>query len=184
MKKIGTIIGTIILLIAIVLLSSAPVFAEKVAAPATDTWSAFSFLLGEWVGEGSGAPGQGEGSFSFQFDLDKKILVRRNRTDFPATKNRPAVSHQDLMVIYNDKPGQDKKAVYFDNEEHVIGYTVTSGKEGEIIFTSQAAASSPHFRLTYTKLAEDRCEIKFEMSTPDKPDDFKLYLKGTAKRKS
>src|SRR5205823_11916691 len=52
-------------------------------------WAAYRFLLGEWIGEGKGGPGQGKGAFSFTTELQGKVLVRRNRADYPAAGGRP-----------------------------------------------------------------------------------------------
>jgi hypothetical protein len=38
-------------------------------------WANWSWLIGEWKGEGSGQPGQGGGTFSFKTDLDGKIIA-------------------------------------------------------------------------------------------------------------
>jgi hypothetical protein len=67
-------------------------------------WGPVQYLMGDWIGEGGGAPGQGSGSFSFKPDLQGKILVRKNRAEYPATKDREAVVHDDLMVVYRDTP--------------------------------------------------------------------------------
>jgi hypothetical protein len=91
-----------------------------------DNWEPFRFLIGEWTGKGSGSPGEAGGAFSFSFDLEEKILVRRNRADYPATKEKPAYSHTDLMVIYKEGPAT--RAIYFDNEGHIINYAVTVSK--------------------------------------------------------
>ena len=50
---------------------------------ALDNWT---WLMGEWKGEGSGQPGQGEGTFSFSYDLNKNIIVRKSHSVFPATE--------------------------------------------------------------------------------------------------
>src|SRR2546422_10421978 len=79
-------------------------------------WEVLQYLLGDWIGEGSGEPGQGSGSFSFTAELDGKILVRRNRAEYPKTKDRAAYSHEDLMIVYR-QPGEERvRAAYFDNE--------------------------------------------------------------------
>ncbi len=75
------------------------------------------------VGEGGADPGQGVGGFTFSLDLQNTVVVRKNYADYPATKDRPAFSHNDLMVIYGE--GEKMRAIYFDNEQHVINYTVT-----------------------------------------------------------
>src|SRR5260370_37128707 len=81
-------------------ISSLPAQSAKTESP----WAPLSFLLGEWTGEGGGQPGQGRGSFSFLPDLDQKILVPKNRSDYPAAKARPAFIHTASSFIYL-KPG-------------------------------------------------------------------------------
>ena len=137
--------------------------------------------MGDWVGEGGGEPGQGTGSFSFRLELEGRILVRKNRSDYPATQDRPAVSHQDLMVVYPESP--NPRAIYFDNEGHVIQYAAEF-RGGGVVFTSEAQTSAPRFRLTYTKLAADKVGIRFEMAPPGKPDAFVPYVEAVAHRKS
>ena len=56
---------------------------------ADDAWNDFRYLVGEWVGEGGGQPGQGGGSFSINFELQERIMVRRNKAEFPASQGRP-----------------------------------------------------------------------------------------------
>src|ERR1700749_2872292 len=79
------------------------------------TWAKWSWLMGEWKGEGSGEPGKGGGVFSFKPDLDSKILVRKSHSEYPASGTKPAIIHDDLMIVYPDFPGNPSKAIYFDN---------------------------------------------------------------------
>src|ERR1700733_8662353 len=74
-------------------------------------WTPLSFLMGEWIGEGGGAPGHGEGGFSFRRDQDGRILIRKNYANYPATKDQPAHSHTDLMIIYQDPPETKLRAI-------------------------------------------------------------------------
>jgi hypothetical protein len=149
-----------------------------------DPWKPYEFLIGEWTGEGGGEPGKGSGEFSFAWDLQKRVLVRKNRADFPGAAGRPAVSHEDLMVIYRGDDGGPGKAIYFDSEGHVIHYAASvSDDKRTLTFSSEAAVAVPRFRLTYTKEKEDKLHIKFEIAPPGKPDDFKTYLEGSAHRK-
>ena len=76
------------------------VSAASLCPASPPNWDRWQFLIGDWIGEGSGQPGQGTGGFSLQPDLEGRVLVRKNRADYPAAKDRPAFSHQDLMVVY------------------------------------------------------------------------------------
>jgi hypothetical protein len=140
-------------------------------------WGKWKYLLGEWKGEGNGQPGQGSGSFSFRNELDGNVLIRKNLAEFPATANRPAARHEDLMIVYKNADGNPSQAIYFDNESHVIHYDITY-PENKIVLTSMASASGPRFRLVYEKIEESLVNIRFEMAMPNAPDDFKLYLEG------
>ncbi|MFB3922395.1 MAG: hypothetical protein ACE145_11775 [Terriglobia bacterium] len=147
-------------------------------------WDPWRFLLGEWVGEGEGQPGQGIGKFSFALDLQGRILVRKNRADYPATRERPAYSHEDLMVIYQGPSPSSTRAIYFDNEGHVIQYRVTVSTDGNsVTFLSDPSPSAPRFRLTYTKGKSGGLKILFEIAPPGKPDVFSPYIEATASRR-
>src|SRR5271170_3986737 len=107
-------------------------------------WAPLGFLIGEWVGEGGGAPGQGEGGFSFLPDQDGRILIRKNYANYPATKDKPAYSHTDLTIIYQEsaeaKGDTELRAIYFDNEGHTIHYTVLPAPDGNSVqFLSEAS---------------------------------------------
>jgi len=148
-----------------------------------DPWKPFQFLIGEWVGEGK--EGQGTGYFSLTPDLQGKILVRKNHAELPAANGRSAAVHEDLMVIYKSEDGKSAKAIYFDSEDHVINYTVTSSADKQTLtFISAAAPHAPRFRLTYQKESDDQVGIKFEIAPPGKPEEFKIYLEGKARKKS
>ena len=149
----------------------------------TSTWENWQFLIGEWVGEGGGAPGQGVGSLIFHLDLQNQVLMRRNHVEFPAVPDRLAFAHDDLTVIYSDSAGS-MRAIYFDNEGHVISYTVGMTEDGKLItFVSEAVPSSPRFRTTYIKEKDGAMLIRFEIAPPDNPDGFTIYTEGSATRK-
>jgi hypothetical protein len=146
-------------------------------------WGPLQPLVGAWTGEGGGGPGQGSGSFSFQPDLQGKILVRKNRAEYPATKDRPAFVHDDLMVVYRDTPEAPLRAIYFDSEGHTIRYEVQGPTDGsEAILVSAAEPGTPRYRLTYTRAGKDRLKIKFEVAPPGNPEQFATYIEAGARR--
>jgi hypothetical protein len=148
---------------------------------ATD-WEAYQFLLGEWEGGHEGDPGQGHGRFSFKFELDKNILVRKSRTVFPDTPERAGYAHDDLLIIYTENIGATR-AIYFDNEEHVIHYEVHVEPDQETItLASDPAPSTPQFRFTYKKTGDKTLEARFEIAPPGAPSAFAVYLEGTSIR--
>jgi hypothetical protein len=145
-------------------------------------WAPLSFLVGEWIGEGGGAPGQGEGGFSILPDQDGRILIRKNYANYPATKNQPAHSHTDLMIVYQDPPDTKLRAIYFDNEGHTIHYAVEAAANGNSVqFVSEGSTSQPRYRFTYLKTGDDRVAIRFEIAPPGK--EFSTYVEATARRK-
>jgi hypothetical protein len=144
----------------------------------TQTWDSWRFLLGKWVGKGSGEPGQGEGGSSFEFDLDQKILVRKNAAYYLPSGDQPAVSHADLMIIYPEAAGAFR-AIYFDNEGHVIHYTAGFSANGDTLsFISDPGSSSPRFRLSYVKNPEKTLTVRFEVAPPGQPEAFSMYTEG------
>lgn len=142
-------------------------------------WDKWSWLLGEWTGEGTGQPGVGGGTFTFKTDLNKKILVRKGQTEFPATGDKPAVIHKDLMIIYPDYTGNPSKAIYFDSEGHTINYSITYADKS-IALTSDKIPNVPVFRLTYTLLDNEMVNTKFEMSQDG--EKFSTYIEGKSKK--
>ncbi len=143
------------------------------------SWEKWSWLIGEWEGEGDGQPGQGGGTFSFNYQLDQNIIVRKSHSEYPASENRPATIHDDLMVVYPDNAGNPINAIYFDNEGHTINYTITYAVKS-IILTSQKNPNVPVFRLTYSLLENNAVNTKFEMA-PD-GENFVTYIEGKSKK--
>ena len=129
-------------------------------------WDNLKFLEGDWVAEG--------GSFTFHQELESKILVRKNRAE-----TKGAV-HEDLMVVYPAAGNAPLRAIYWDNEGHIIHYTIKAdGKQA--VFLSEGDASGPRYRLTYENTGPGKVDIKFEVAPPGK--EFQMYLQGSARRK-
>jgi hypothetical protein len=144
-------------------------------------WDDWKFLLGEWIGEGGGVPGQGGGIQVFHHDLQDQVLLRKNHVDFPATSERPAFAHDDLTVIY-PHPSGSMRAIYFDNEGHVTPYAITATSDA-IVMVSDPEPNAPRFRTTFLKGKNGTLINRFEISPPENPDAFALYVEGTSKRK-
>jgi hypothetical protein len=143
-------------------------------------WGKWNWLIGDWVGESSGAPGQGGGRFSLQPDLDGNILVRKGHAEYPATNDKPRIVHDDITIVYLDNAGHPSKAIYFDNETHVIHYAITYS-ENSILLTSGKVQGMPIFRLTYELLDTETIRVKFAMSQDG--ENFRTYTEGTCKKK-
>jgi hypothetical protein len=159
-----------------------PMAARPQTAPA-DLWADWRFLLGEWTaGESGGVPGQAsKGSFSLAPDLDGKILVRKNHAEYPPANGRPAVVHDDLMIIFRE--AGVVKAFYSDNEGHVIRYnvSVSTDKKG-VIFLGEKIPGAPQYRLTYEDIGPGVVKILFEVAPPGKPE-FTKYVEAKVHRK-
>ena len=156
------------------LLMALPLCAQA-AMPRADPFAPVRFLVGEWRGEGDGQPSQASGAATFCFELEGKVLVRRNHADSAPTSGKPAFHHEDLMTLFAE--GGQLKALYLDNEEHVIRYLVTPVPEG-VVFTSEPGPS-PRFRLTYLRKTAATVSLRFEFAPPGKPEAFTTYLEAT-----
>lgn len=147
-----------------------------------DPWQPLQFLIGNWTGVGSGKPGEGSGACSFSFDLDKKIIIRKNRAEYPPKPGeKSGIKHEDLMIIYQQPGNSQLQAIYFDNEGHVIIYKVAiPEKSKSVVLESGDTDKSPRFRLIYTLLSDGEVKIEFSIAPPG--GDFKIYTKGVIKR--
>ena len=145
----------------------------------TPAWDKWNWLIGTWVGEGSGQPGEGNGSFSFSLNLDRNIIERKSHTEFPPANGKPASLHEDLLIVYHGAEGAADKAIYFDNEGHVINYAI-SYSEKSIVLTSEKVQGMPFFRLVYTLLEGGKVNTRFEMSRDGV--NFTSYIEGKSKK--
>ena len=136
-------------------------------------------LLGKWVGEGTSEVGAGGGFFTFESSLKDKVLVRKNHAEYPATKDRAAVIHDDLMVVYTDAATKRLRGFYTDSEGNTINYLVNVSENGKIFtFVSDPADPGPRYRLTYLVTNPGQITLTFEIASPDKPDQYRKFIEG------
>ena len=166
-----------ILVIAIVLVANSVFSQQQIIS-----WDKWNHLIGEWEGVGDGKPGKGKGTFTFYNELDGNVLVRKAQTYFAPTANREEFTHTDIMYLYPDNNGIVNKAIYFDNENHVINYAI-SYLDNTIVLTSDIIPNVPRFRLSYIPIAQDTINVRFEVALPQNPEGFRIYLEGKSVRK-
>jgi hypothetical protein len=173
-----------IFIVALILFLSQSLFAQVFdKEPVKDTtWAKWNFLIGNWEGDGNGKPGKGNGAFSFKTDLDDNILVRKSSTIFPKTQDKAVLVHDDLLIIYPDTTGIPSKAIYFDNEGHVLNYTITY-TDSSIVLTSDVVPDLARFRLSYIKIDSKKVNVRFEMALPPEQNKFMTYIEEKATKK-
>jgi hypothetical protein len=168
------------ILIAVILSLATALLAQE---PTTDPWEKWDFLLGKWVGEGTSEVGHGGGYFTFEKALNGKALIRKNLAQYPATKERAAVTHEDLMIVFRDPQTKEVRAFYTDTEGNVIHYGVTlSPDQKTVTFLSEASTAGPRYRLTYVRTQPDRMDLTFEIAQPGKPEEFHKFIEGKVQR--
>jgi hypothetical protein len=92
--------------------------------------------------------------------------------------------HDDLLIVYLEIVGRTR-AIYFDNEGHVIHYEVDfSPDQKTLAFVSDPTPSAPQFRLTYLRAGDDSLTVRFEMAPPGQAGAFSVYTEGTARQLS
>jgi hypothetical protein len=153
------------------------------AQPAPDPFQALKFLEKTWEAKTQGG---GEvktsGIYTFRRELGGHVLARHSTSD-PGCKAPAAFDceHGDLLYVYADAPGQPLKAIYFDNEGHVIHYDVSTPKPNTVVFLSDTSVPGPQFRLIY-ELKEGSMTGKFQMHMPGQAE-WKSYLEWSGSKK-
>jgi hypothetical protein len=166
------------------LLLALPVAAQSTPPSAKDSWKALSFLEGTWEATVTGGQSvSAMGTYTFRTELGDHILARHS-TNAAGCKG-PAgfdCDHADLFYVYQDAPGQSLKAIYFDNEGHVIHYDVSTPDATSAIFLSDGAQSGPQFRLVY-ELKGAVMSGKFQMRMPGQ-SAWKSYLEWSGSQRT
>lgn len=146
----------------------------QISAQTVDSWQALSFLEGTWqakTGEGSSA--KVTGTYTFAKELKGHILARHGVVAGCTGPEAFDCEHSDLLYVFEERPGQPLKAIYFDNEGHVIHYALSTPDATTAVFLSEPGPG-PRFRLVY-HLEHAVMLGKFQMQMPGQ-DDWKSYL--------
>jgi hypothetical protein len=166
------------------LLVALPAAAQSAPSSLTGSWKALSFLQGTWEAKAAGGQGvSATGTYTFRSELGDHILARHSTSD--AGCKGPAsfdCDHGDLLYVYQDAPGQSLKAIYFDNEGHVIHYNVSTPDATTAIFLSDGGQPGPQFRLMY-ELKGAVMSGKFQMRMPGQTE-WKSYLEWTGSKRT
>jgi hypothetical protein len=161
--------------IILALLLTIPALSGAQTAPALDPFKALAFLEQNWEANTNGSGGiKSAGTYTFRPELNGHVLARRSISD--AACKGPATfdcEHNDILYVYQEQPGQPLKAIYFDNEGHVIHYNVSTPTATKVEFLSEAS-QGPQFRLTY-ELVGPLMTGKFQSRMPGQTE-WKSYL--------
>jgi hypothetical protein len=165
-------------------LVAAACFCASGSSAQTDAWKQLRFLIGTWDAKtlGGSAGAASSGTYSFQLELRDHILARH--TSSSAGCKGPAsfdCEHGDLLYVYQDAPSQPYKAIYFDNEGHVIHYDVSIPSPSNVVFLSSSSQPGPKYRLSY-ELKGSTMVGKFQMRAPGQAE-FTSYLEWSGEKK-
>lgn len=166
----------------VLLVFAVPLVAQSAPAPSVDPLKSLSFLEGTWEArsQAGSAGATTSGTYTFKRGLREHILARSSSSSAckgPATFD---CEHSDLLYVFEDAPGSVLKAIYFDNEGHVIHYDVSTPTPTSAIFLSEASRPGPQFRLVYD-LKDGTMSGKFQMRTPGQTE-WKSYIEWNGSR--
>jgi hypothetical protein len=157
--------------------------AQTVVPASGKPWKALGFLEGTWEAktQGGAAGATAAGTYTFVMELGSHILARHSHN---AGCKGPAdfdCEHSDLLYVYQDAAGQALKAIYFDNEGHVIHYDVSTPTPTSAVFVSDPSQPGPQFRLIY-ELKDAVMSGKFQTLMPGQTE-WKSYLEWSGAKK-
>jgi hypothetical protein len=122
------------------------------------------------------------GTYTFNPELKHHVLVRHSGS--PAACKGPRnydCGHSDLLYVYEEPENQSLKAIYFDNEGHVIHCEVSAPNSTTVIFSSEQSPSGPQFRLIY-ELEDAVMSGKFQIRGPGQAE-WNSYLEWSGAKK-
>jgi uncharacterized protein YaiE (UPF0345 family) len=155
--------------------------ANLIAQTGSSALKPLTFLEGTWEAktQQGTAGATAVGTYTFVRELGGHILARHSAT---ADCKGPAsydCDHVDLLYVYQD--GSALKAIYFDNEAHVIHYDVSTPDPNKVLFLSDPSIPGPQFRLAYER-KDAVMSGKFQMRMPGQTE-WKSYLEWSGAKK-
>jgi hypothetical protein len=157
---------------------------DKALSASADPWKALAFLEGTWGAhaQAGSAGAQSDGRYTFRPELKHHVLVRSSEV-YAACKGPASFDckHSDVLYVYQEAQNQPLKAIYFDNEGHVIHYAVSTPDPGTAVFLSEPSAAAPQFRLVY-ELKDAVMSGRFQMCMPGQLE-WKSYLEWSGTKR-
>ena len=151
----------------------------KAAESPTKFGAKWNTLMGEWQGRDN--VGANSGACGFHFDLAGQIIVRTNHVVLPPTGGSAGTVHDDLLVIYRGPTEDRGRAIYFDNEGHVIEYDADWSPDGTTLTFLSKPGAGPQFRLLYKRDKSGSFDVSFAIAPPGQ-SVFKPYTSGKIKK--
>jgi hypothetical protein len=157
---------------------------QDTQAKAEDPWEPLRFLIGTWEAktQGGSAGASGNGTYTFRLDLRGHVLARHSSTANCKGPTDYNCEHGDLLYLYPAGTGKQLEAIYFDNEGHVIRYSVATPSPQSAVFTSDPRRPGPKYRLIY-QLTGRVMEGKFQIRAPGQ-SDFRSYLEWRGEKQT
>jgi hypothetical protein len=166
------------------LLSASCLYGQTAVRASDGPWSALSFLEGTWEAKtqaGGAAGANAAGTYTFTKELGGHILARHSSSTACKGPSDFDCAHRDILYVYQDTPGQPLKAIYFDDEGHVIHYSVSTPSSTSAVFISDPSIPGPQFRLVY-ELKGAVMSGKFQMHMPGQTE-WTSYLQWSGAKK-
>ena len=131
---------------AFLLIALLPTLVNAQMSKSDSLWLPLKPLIGKWKGTGEGPDGKGDYERTYQFVLNNKYIELRNKTVYPATKERPkGYVHEDYGIISYDKSRKKFVLRQFHSEGFVNQYVLESiSADGKtIVFVTESIENIP-----------------------------------------
>lgn len=170
--------------IACLALLAGSLWAQSAGRESDGIGKSLGFLEGTWEAKtmgGGSAGATASGTYTFIQELGGHVLARHSSATGCKAPSDFNCEHRDLLYVYRETPGQLLKAISFDDEGHVIHYSVSTPASTTAIFISDPTAAGPQFRLAY-ELNGSVMSGKFQMRMPG-AKEWMSYLEWSGARK-